>query len=224
MSSPPVVALDVAALAGRLDRLAGDGGRRIVVGIAGPPGVGKSTVAEQVVEACASPAVVLPLDGFHLPAAAIAGSPRADRRGAPDTFDPLAFIALLRLLRSRPDEPVTAPAFSRVIEDPVPDAITIAPTTRMVVVEGNYLLLDDEPWRQIAPLLDECWYLENDDDVRRARLVARHIAAGKEPAHALAWTHGTDESNAALIRSSRARADLVIRERLPRPGPNRFAR
>lgn len=205
-----MIALDFAVLAARLAALAREG--RAVVGIAGPPGVGKSTVAASLAEALGRTAVVLPLDGFHFTQAEIAGTPLAATRGAPDTFDAAAYLDCLARVRADPRATVRAPGFSRTIEDPVPDAITIGPEADIVITEGNYLLLADQPWPSIRRCLDECWYLENDDEVRRRRLVARHIEAGKEPRHAHDWTHGTDEANARLIRLGRDRADLVIRE------------
>ena len=205
-----MVALDVDALAARVLSLGSPGGR-VIVGLAGGPGAGKSTVAAALAAALGVASAVIPLDGFHLTSGSIAGTELAARRGAPDTFDAAAFVALLRDLRSDPPGAVLAPEFSRVIEDPIPDAIRVEPSTRIVVTEGNYLLLDTEPWRQIRSLLDACWYLEPDDELRRERLVARHIESGKEPGHAYAWTHGPDEANARLIRASRERADLIVR-------------
>ena len=177
---------------------------RRLIGIVGPPGVGKSTLAARL--AATDPdAAVLPMDGFHLPQATLRELGRRERMGAPDTFDVEGFERVLRALRDDGD-PVTAPAFDRSIEEPVADAITIGPGIRTVYVEGNYLLV----WPGIAELLDETWYLELDDEVRRHRLLDRHVASGKTPEAAEAWMAAVDEPNARLIAASAARATRTV--------------
>jgi pantothenate kinase len=174
--------------------------RRRVIGIVGPPGVGKSTLAERLVGGDAT-AAVLPMDGFHLSQARLVDLGRRERMGAPDTFDVDGLVSVLRTIRES-SGPVAAPGFDRTIEEPVADAITIGRGIRTVYVEGNYLLL----WPEVAELLDESWYLQLDDQVRRARLVARHVAFGKTPEEARAWVDGVDEPNARMIAASAARA------------------
>ena len=187
-------------------------GPRQVLGVAGEPGAGKSTVAAQLVTALAPRAVLVPMDGFHLAQAELVRLGRADRKGAPDTFDAAGFVALLRRLREqRPGDPVVyAPTFDRALEEPVAGAVPVDAAVPLVVVEGNYLLLDDGPWAQVARLLDECWYVEVAREVRLERLVARHVAFGKDAAAARAWALGPDERNAGLIRGTRARATRVV--------------
>lgn len=174
-------------------------GDRVVVGIVGQPGAGKSTLAERLVRALPS-AVLLPMDGFHLPQARLVELGRRDRMGAPDTFDVDGFLATLAAARLGP---VTAPGFDRAIEEPVPDAIAIG-SERVIVVEGNYLL----HWR--APL-DLSLYLDVDHDTRIERLVARHVRFGKAPDAARAWSLGPDEANARLIAETADRADYAVR-------------
>lgn len=183
---------------------------RLLLGIAGPPGVGKSTRAEAEVAARAGRgerAVVLPLDGFHLPPARLVELGRRDRMGAPDTFDVTGFVALLERVRS--GQEVRAPGFDRAVEEPVPDALVI-PADATVIVEGNYLLHDRDGWEHVAPLLDECWYLDLPDAVRLERLVARHERFGKSPDAARAWALGPDAANAALIAQGRGRASRIV--------------
>lgn len=203
---------DLAGALARARALADVGDRRLL-GIAGPPGAGKSTVAEEVVAALGERAVLVPMDGFHLAHAELVRLGRAERKGAPDTFDATGFVALLRRLRAqRPgDGLVDAPRFDRSIEEPVAGAVTVAADVPLVVVEGNYLLHDEGPWGEVTALLDERWYLEVDEAVRVERLVARHVAFGKEPVAARTWTLGPDQRNAELVARGRDRADVVVR-------------
>lgn len=201
-------------------------GRRAILGIAGGPGAGKTTLAEHLVRALNAdgpPWVAhVPMDGFHLADAELDRLGRRDRKGAPDTFDPGGYAALLRRLRERPadaDEVVYAPAFERDLEQPVAGSIPVPSSARLVVTEGNYLLLREGSWAGVRPLLDEVWYCEVDEPERVRRLVARHVEFGKEHTAAVAWVLGTDQRNADLIATTRDRADLVIpASALPVPG------
>jgi pantothenate kinase len=176
---------------------------RRLIGLVGPPGVGKSTIAARLA-ASDTAAAVLPMDGFHLPQARLRELGRRERMGAPDTFDVEGFARVLRELRT--SVTVTAPSFDRTIEEPVTGAITIGRGIRTVYVEGNYLLL----WEGIAELLDETWYLELDPAVRRARLLDRPVLSGKTPDAAAAWVDDVDEANARLIAASAARATRTL--------------
>jgi pantothenate kinase len=186
---------------------------RYLLGVAGAPGAGKSTFAEAEARRLGlegTPAVVLPMDGFHLSQAELVRLGRRDRMGAPDTFDVDAFVATLARLRQ--PGAVTAPGFDRTIEEPVPDAIEIGADIGFVIVEGNYLLHDRDGWERVRPLLDRVIFLAPDDALRRARLVARHIAFGKTPAEAEEWVARSDDANAALVAATAHRADDVVRE------------
>ncbi|MGA6169371.1 nucleoside/nucleotide kinase family protein [Streptomyces sp. NPDC012600] len=201
----------LAAATDRARRLAGTGRRR-VLGIAGPPGAGKSTLAERLAGALDGRAVLVPMDGFHLASAELDRLGRADRKGAPDTFDAPGYAALLRRLRDPdPVHPVYAPAFDRALEEPVAGALAVAPDVPLVITEGNYLLLDQGPWAQVRGLLDEVWFLDLDPAVRVRRLVERHVRYGKPPAYARAWVERSDEANARLVERGRGRADAVVR-------------
>lgn len=136
---------------------------RVIVGLAGPPAAGKSTLATALAAALTdggASAVAVPMDGFHLANAELARLGLADRKGAPETFDATGFVNLLRRLRV--DEPTTvyAPTFSRQINESIGSAIPVAPEVRVVVTEGNYLLLDTPPWHEVRPLLDLALYLD----------------------------------------------------------------
>lgn len=179
-----------------------------IVGIVGPPGSGKSTVAEAVSAHLTIPHCVVPMDGFHYPQDTLRSLGRRDRMGAPDTFDTASLAKLLTLTRAR-QQPVAFPAFDRTIEEPVPEAITVNPDHELVIVEGNYLLLDTPEWAPVIQLLDRAVYVDIPTDIRISRLIARHIAFGKSPQAATEWVSRSDEANAAVIEPTRAGADGV---------------
>lgn len=193
----------VESLRSRIDR----GRRRIVTGLAGPPGAGKSTVADRL--AAELGAVVAPMDGFHLPNETLDQLGRRGRKGAPDTFDADGFVRAVSAVRSGRSN-VAWPTFDRDLDEPVPAGMVIPAESVLVVVEGNYLLLGEEPWSQLHSLLDPIVYLDLADDVRRGRLVDRHVRFGRAPADAERFVRESDEVNAALVASGRARADLVV--------------
>jgi len=198
------------ALERRLHALLAAGGRR-VLGIAGAPGAGKSTLAAQVAATLGGACVVVPMDGFHLAQSELERIGRADRKGAPDTFDADGYVALLRRLRDpAPGHVVYAPEYRRDLRNPVAGAVAVPADVPLVVTEGNYLLLDDHGFGPVAGLLDESWFVAPPDDLRLARLVARHERYGKPPAAALAWSTGPDAANARLVAPTAARADVVV--------------
>lgn len=198
-----------AALVSRALALAEGSGRRVIIGITGEPGSGKSTVGAELVTALGTRAVLVPMDGFHLAQRVLDALGRADRKGAPDTFDADGFVATLTRIRAGSGT-IYAPAFERSIEEPIAAAILVPPEADIVVTEGNYLLLDDDAWKPVRDLLDECWYLDADPVLRRQRLIERHIRFGRTAEAAEAWVDRTDEANAAVIRGTRARADHWI--------------
>ncbi|PCE25298.1 nucleoside/nucleotide kinase family protein [Paraburkholderia acidicola] len=194
----------------RLEQLIADGKRRIL-GLVGAPGAGKSTVAQAILEAFSDRAVIVPMDGFHLANVELERLGRAARKGAEDTFDSAGYVALLGRLRAqRSGEVIYAPTFRREIEEPIAGAIPVMPDTPLVITEGNYLLLDRGHWKDVRPLLDEAWYVDVDPELRRQRLVERHMRFGRDEVAARNWVQQTDEVNAVLIESTRARADLVF--------------
>ncbi|MEV6485915.1 nucleoside/nucleotide kinase family protein [Streptomyces sp. NPDC051576] len=197
-------------------------GRRAVLGIAGSPGAGKTTLAEHLVRSLngtGEPWVAhVPMDGFHLADVELDRLGRRARKGAPDTFDAAGYAALLRRLREETDDVVYAPGFERVLEQPIAGAIPVEPTARLVVTEGNYLLLEAGSWARVRPCLDEVWFCEIDEDERVRRLVARHEEFGKGHEEAVAWVARTDQRNARLVAGTRDRADLVVPDTaLPAP-------
>jgi len=154
---------------------------------------------------------VLPMDGFHLHDDVLDGLGRLDRKGAPDTFDVDGYVALLGRLRRETDRPVYAPAFDRDHEVSLAGAIPVLPEHRLVITEGNYLLLDSPGWCDVRALLAECWFLEVEDGIRLERLVARHVQHGRTRDAATEWVQRSDEANALLVAVTRDQADLVVR-------------
>lgn len=196
------------------------GGRRAVLGITGAPGAGKTTLAERLVTALAPEpppglavgawVVHVPMDGFHLADVELERLGLRDRKGAPATFDALGYANLLRRLHEDADDMIYAPGFERVLEQPIAGAIGIPRETRLIITEGNYLLLDDPRWAKVRPLLNEVWYVELEAEERLRRLVERHIRFGKPEEAALAWAGGTDERNARVVAATRDGADLQV--------------
>ena len=203
----------VAALADRVERAA-SGSPRFLLGIAGSPGSGKTTLATLLVAELNArdpgTAAALPMDGFHLANATLDRLGRHDRKGAIDTFDGWGFLALLHRVRTETDHTVFAPSFRREVDEGVAGEIAIDPDARVVVVEGNYLLVDDGPWARVRAALDEAWFCSAPDAVREARLVERHTRHGRTVEAARAWARDVDGVNAALIEATRGRADLVV--------------
>jgi pantothenate kinase len=199
--------------------LAAAGGRS-VLGIAGAPGAGKSTLARRVVTAVTAQlgpgvAVEVPMDGFHLANAALDALGRHDRKGAIDTFDAAGYVALVRRLVGGPDaegaETIWAPDFDRRVDEPVAGSIAIPPETVLVVSEGNYLLDQSSPWRELPGLFTETWACVVDDDVRVDRLVGRHMRHGRDHGSARAWAVEVDGVNAARVTADLHRASVLVR-------------
>lgn len=201
---------DLDDLAARAEALAVARDGRGLLGIAGAPGAGKTTLARRVVERLGGfpRAVQVPMDGFHLATVELERLGRRDRMGAPDTFDPDGYAALLR--RVRGGETVWAPNFERDLEEPLAQAIAIVPDTRIVISEGNYLLLPSPKWQAVRAVFDEVWFCHADEDERVRRLIARHIEFGKSPSAAREWVLRSDQANAALVAPTASDADLIV--------------
>lgn len=198
--------------------------RRLVVGLVGLPGSGKSTAADrwcEQVNRLAGPdtMVALGMDGFHLTRATLAAGPDPAaalmRRGAPWTFDPAALARRIQDLRDAPTQAgataeIRWPGFSHGVGDPVPDAVAVPLSVRLVLVEGLYLLHRDDGWN-LGGLLDECWYLDVGLDVALEQLAKRHMAAwGLTRQQALARIAANDALNARTVLQGRERADWRV--------------
>lgn len=206
----PTVDVTVADLVERAVALAKEP-RRQVLGLVGAPGSGKSTVADIIAEAVGPTAEVIEMDAFHLSDELLTRLGRRDRKGAADTFDADGYLELLRRLRAPDAGTVFVPVFDRTLDLAIVGAAAITEECRLIITTGNYLLLDEPPWSRVRDLLDHAWFLEPNEDVRLAQLVARHERYGKSPEEARAWASSTDEKNAELVRGSKHRSDLVAR-------------
>ncbi|KAL7933865.1 P-loop containing nucleoside triphosphate hydrolase protein [Trichoderma chlorosporum] len=197
---------------------------RLIVAVAGPPGSGKTTIANKVVDIINSSTskspktIVISADGFHLPLAALRKLPNASealaRRGAPWTFDGRAAVSLIRKLKADArSQPVLAPTFDHAIKDPVSDGILIDADVDVCILEGNYLLCDEHPWDEIAELVDDKWFVHVEPDLACQRVASRHLAAGIEPTmeRAVHRAKTNDLVNGEFILSkSRGRYDVMI--------------
>jgi pantothenate kinase len=192
----------------RAEDLVSRGGRTLL-GIVGAPASGKTTLARGLADALGNRATVVGMDGFHLAQVELRRLGRVERKGAPDTFDAHGYVNLLRRLKDA-KETVYAPEFRREIEEPIAGAVPVPPDVPLVITEGNYLLLDADPWRDVRGLLDEAWFLAPDEHDRIEWLVTRHRRYGRSLVEAQQRAQGSDQRNADLIAPSADRADLVL--------------
>jgi pantothenate kinase len=207
---PEQLASQEAALA-RIQNHLENSSDRVLIGIIGKPGAGKSTLSKFLMAKLPKEFVtVVPMDGYHLSNKVLKDLNRADRKGAPDTFDVAGFISLVKRIRTEQTQNIYYPIFDRAIEESIAAQGVVTSATKVVIIEGNYLLHDDGGWEVCNDLLDESWMVDVDDDKRISRLISRHIAYGKDPEAAKAWAKGTDEVNAKLIERGRNRADFVV--------------
>lgn len=194
----------------RLRAMAHEG--RVLVGIVGAPGSGKSTYCQRLLEVLPEEAAIAAMDGFHLDSPVLEALGSAGRKGAVDTFDVGGFVALLKRLRG--DEPIVyGPRFDRTIETSIGSAVPIDHSKTIILVEGLYLLEQCNGWEQVQPELDAVWYLDVPNAERRRRLIRRRLATGESEERATSWVVGVDEVNAARVERQKERADVLLRPR-----------
>jgi pantothenate kinase len=161
---------------------------------------------------------VAPLDGFHLSNEALDRLGLRSVKGAPETFDADAFTRSVRRLRTEPAATVLWPDFDRTAEETIPDAISIGRDARLVITEGNYLLLTHPPWRELRGVLDEVWYLDAPREVLRRRLIDRQLLGGRSEAEAVRHVDQSDLRNAELVAETRELADRTLPPDRPQAG------
>jgi pantothenate kinase len=198
-------------------------GSRYILGIAGIPGAGKSTLAEQLARgvnkqffassetlAKISPALVVPMDGFHLSNEKLEDLRLLHLKGIPDSFDAAGFVELLRSLRSNTTTAVYAPLFDRRTESSIEAGIVIKPEHKLCIVEGNYLLLAKNPWSEARQYFDQTWFLDVGIETVYPRLLSRHLLV-KSESDAREKIESTDLPNARLILDTANRADRLVK-------------
>lgn len=184
---------------------------RVIIGLVGKPGAGKSTLSNYLLKKLPKETTTLvPMDGYHLSNLQLKLLTRSDRKGAPDTFDSYGFLKLLQRIKMSTDEEIYFPIFHREIEESIAAEGVVHPHTSLILVEGNYLLLDTAGWSEVAKTLTESWFIDVDNDRRMARLVGRHMKYGKSREEAHAWAHGSDQDNSDLVELTRKMADVII--------------
>ena len=188
---------------------------RYFLGITGCPATGKSMLSKELADEINfrtgdDLATVVPMDGFHLPNSILKERRLTKSKGAPETFDADSFVELINRLHEFPDQSIMCPAYDREIHDPVKNAITIQPRNRLIIIEGNYLLLNDSPWNTIRTKMDEVWYIDTPLKTIKERLFYRHIAGGTSKEEAERKVISVDLPNVELIKKTCSLADKII--------------
>ena len=187
------------------------GEKRVLIGVIGKPGAGKSTLTSYLINNLEPGLTALvPMDGYHLSNKQLQRLNLSDRKGAFNTFDSDGFVSLLRRINIDTDKDIYYPIFYREIEESYAADGVVLKNTRLVITEGNYLLLEKGGWESVKKELSEVWYVKVNDELRLERLTKRHEMFGKDPQSAHKWAHGSDEINAELVQTTVASADVII--------------
>ena len=185
--------------------------KRIIIGITGKPGAGKSTVTSYFLDNLPRNAIsVVPMDGFHLSTRQLERLKLSDKKGAFYTFDVDGFVNLLQRINSSTDKDIYFPIFHRNTKESFAGDGVVHANTKLVITEGNYLLFDQGGWERVQVELSEVWYIKVNDQLRLERLTKRHQVFGKDEKAAYDWAHGTDEANAEIVQATLSRADVIL--------------
>ena len=207
----PIIINTIEEALKRLRSLNENNSQRIIIGIVGKPGAGKSTLTSYLLENLVKEkAVLVPMDGYHLSNKLLAEYEKADRKGAYDTFDAIGYSELIKRIKSDSDSDIYFPIFHREIEESIVAEGVVLKDCKVVLTEGNYLLLDNYGWQDVKSFFTESWYIQIDDELRRERLMARSIRYGRSPEIAYKWTHGSDEVNAKVVETTMNNADVIL--------------
>jgi len=187
------------------------GEKRVLIGVIGKPGAGKSTLTSYLINNLKPGLTALvPMDGYHLSNKQLQRLNLSDSKGAFNTFDSDGFVSLLRRINLDTEKDIYYPIFYREIEESYSADGVVLKNTRLVITEGNYLLLEKGGWESVKKELSEVWYVKVNDELRLERLAKRHEMFGKDPQAAHEWAHGSDEINAELVQTTVASADVII--------------
>lgn len=189
--------------------------KRFLLGITGGPGAGKSTLADLLMKKTnevlqQERAVVIPMDGYHYHNDVLVEKGTLPLKGIPQTFDSQRFVTLIKEIASDNTATMYCPAYDRALHNPVEDSIVIENKHKIIIIEGNYLLLDTCPWNELADLFDESWFIDTPLTITKERLISRHVLTGRSVEEALRKINSTDAPNAELIIQTRHRATKVI--------------
>ncbi len=197
-------------IAARAAQKHGQSGGRFIAALAGPPAAGKSTLAADLAAQIGVGAKVVPMDGFHFDDAVLLARGARGRKGAPDTFDAQGFFHLLRRLKSEPE--VAIPLFDRSLEISRAGADIVGPQDKILIVEGNYLLLNEAPWPDALPLYDLTIWIDVSETELQARLMARWAQFGKTESQARDWIAGNDLPNIRRVIAGSGSAHILLRQ------------
>lgn len=195
----------------RFKNLSESSDQRIIIGVVGKPGSGKSTLTSYLLDnLLKEKAVLVPMDGYHLSNKLLAEYKKADRKGAYDTFDSKGYSELLKRIKFDNESDIYFPIFHREIEESIVAEGVVPKECKLILTEGNYLLLDKHGWENVKSYLTQSWYIQIEDDLRWSRLMDRSIKYGRSPEIAYKWTHGSDEINAQVVETTQKFADVLL--------------
>ena len=182
---------------------------RFVVAIAGPPGSGKSTLSDHLAKCLGRSAKVLPMDGFHLDNDRLQEMGLLQRKGAPETFNALGLLELMRKMRG--NETFLYPTFDRKEDRTIPNAGRITQEDRIVLVEGNHLLLKTAPWSELSQFFDITVALDVCRDTLQSRLINRWISLGFSEPRAREKALSSDMVNVSYVQDKSCKADYSLK-------------